>query len=92
MKCLEEIHMKKVVVIMTVSSVLGLGLALDAFAQTRPPAPTDRPPSTDRPAAADPKMGTPGETFQNTHGYYESSTIIGARVKNAKGKDIGEID
>jgi sporulation protein YlmC with PRC-barrel domain len=66
--------MKEVAVIVAVSSVLGLGLALDSVAQTRPTAPTPR------------------ETFKNTMGLHESSAIIGTRVKDPQGKDLGEVD
>jgi sporulation protein YlmC with PRC-barrel domain len=78
--------MKKVAVIAAVSSVLGLGLALDGSAQTRPTAPADRP-SSDQP-----RTSAPRETFKNTMGLHESSAIIGTRVKSPEGKDLGEID
>lgn len=78
--------MRKLAVIVAVSSVLGLGLASDVFAQSRPTAPSDRP-SSDQP-----RMDTPRATFQNTQGLQESSAIIGARVKSAQGKDLGEVD
>src|SRR4030095_12358023 len=68
------------------SSVLGLGLAVDGCAQTRPTAPADRP------ASDQPRMETPRATFQNTQGLQESSAIIGARVNSAHGKDLGEVD
>jgi sporulation protein YlmC with PRC-barrel domain len=79
--------MRKVVAIATVSSVLGLGLALDGTAQTRPTAPPADQPSSDRTGTSMQR-----ETWKNTQGLRESSTIVGTRVKNAQGKDIGEIE
>jgi sporulation protein YlmC with PRC-barrel domain len=78
--------MRKIVVIMAVSSLMGLGLALEGDAQTRPAPPADRP-ATDQP-----RTSAPRETFKNTQGLYESSTLVGARVKGTDGKDLGEID
>jgi sporulation protein YlmC with PRC-barrel domain len=74
--------MKKLTVIVAASSLMGLGLAVDSSAQTRPAAPP----------ADQPRMSTPRQTFHNTQGLFESSAIIGMRVKNATGKDMGEID
>lgn len=66
-----------------IASVLGLGLAAGAAAQTRPTTPpADRPSTTT----------STRETWKNTQGLEESGKIIGTRVKNAQGKDIGEID
>jgi sporulation protein YlmC with PRC-barrel domain len=61
---------------------LTLGGVLDAAAQTRPaprePAPAQR--------------EAPRETWQKPDGAVDSSKLIGARIKNAEGKDLGEID
>ena len=65
--------------IAAVVTALGIGLGADAIAQQRTPAET----TPARPAQ---------ESWHNTQGLVESSTIIGTRIKNADGKDIGEID
>lgn len=74
-------------VILLSSAALVLGLALQGAAQA-PPA--SRPP--DRPATTAPATMAPRETWRNTQGLHDSATIVGTRVKNAQGKDIGEID
>ena len=60
-------------------TALGLGLGADAFAQQSVPAVT----GSGRQAR---------ESWHNTQGVVESNKIIGTRVKNAAGKDVGEID
>jgi sporulation protein YlmC with PRC-barrel domain len=57
---------------------LALPLGLGASAQTR-----QTPPSQSAPAR---------ETWQHPQGAVESGELIGARIKNAEGKDLGDID
>jgi sporulation protein YlmC with PRC-barrel domain len=81
--------MKKLLAIVAIPSALSLALAVDGAAQQPTTPPADKPSVTqpaDRPSAA------PRETFRNTQGLHESSDLIGTRIKNAQGKDIGEID
>jgi sporulation protein YlmC with PRC-barrel domain len=65
--------------IAAVVAALGLGLGADAIAQPTAPSGTTQ----SQPAR---------ESWRNTQNLVESSKIIGMRIKNAEGKDIGEID
>jgi sporulation protein YlmC with PRC-barrel domain len=76
--------MKKLLAIVAVPVVLILATTIDGFAQQRPAQPADKP--ADRPST------TARETFKNTQGLHESGDLVGTRVKNAEGKDVGEID
>jgi sporulation protein YlmC with PRC-barrel domain len=87
----EEHRMKKVLAIVAGPLALSLALAVEGMAQQQQPTtpPADRPSTTqpaDRPGA------TPRDTFRNSEGLHESSDLIGTRIKNAQGKDIGELD
>jgi sporulation protein YlmC with PRC-barrel domain len=85
--------MNKSSAIVLSSFAVVLGLALQGAAQApQAPRPADRP-ATTAPAPADrPVTTAPRETWRNTQGLHDSATIVGTRVKNAQGKDIGEID
>jgi sporulation protein YlmC with PRC-barrel domain len=92
--------MKKLLIAMIVPSALTISFIADGLAQgttdrpTAPPAASgDRSPGSKSPSDRTDKsaIGT-RETWQNTQGLHETSTILGTRVKNAQGKDIGEID
>lgn len=86
--------MKKLLAAAVVPSLLTFGMATDAFAQTSRPATSDRP-AADRPAAtrpADKPEAPPRQTWKAPEGVHTSSELIGTRIKNAQGKDIGEID
>jgi sporulation protein YlmC with PRC-barrel domain len=89
--------MKKLLAAAVVPSLLTFGIATDAFAQTSRPATSDRP-AMDRPATrpaerpADKPAAPPRETWKAPEGVHTSSELIGTRIKNAQGKDIGEID
>lgn len=74
--------MKGLLVAALVPSVFALAAA-DAMAQQ--PRPTT--PPADRPAA-----DRPAERFTLPANAYESDRIVGTKVKDAQGKDIGEID
>lgn len=75
--------MKKVLVAVLVSSTFGL--AADALAQQRPTTPpADRPAERERRDA--------GPAFTMPAGAWTSERIVGTKVKDAQGKDIGEID
>jgi sporulation protein YlmC with PRC-barrel domain len=63
---------------------MGLGFAVDGIAQSRPTAPAERPADQPRP--------TPRDTFRSPQGVFESRHIVGMRVKDSLGKDLGEID
>ena len=76
--------MKKLAVVVVMTGMLGGSLAMDALAQTRPAARADRPATT--------SSTFKRETWGNTHGFHDSRDLIGTRVKNAQGKDIGGID
>jgi sporulation protein YlmC with PRC-barrel domain len=79
--------MKKLLVAALVPSFLALAAA-DALAQQRPStSPSDRP-AADRPA----DRKDVGPAFTMPANAFESDRIIGTRVKDAQGKDIGEID
>jgi sporulation protein YlmC with PRC-barrel domain len=80
--------MRRLFAIFTVPAALSLTLSVDGFAQQTPPRPAEKPATTapaDRPA-------TPSGAFKHTPGTHESSDLIGTRIKDAQGKDIGEID
>ena len=47
-------------------------------------------PAADRPAAK--PSAPPRETWKAPEGLHTSGELIGTRIKNAEGKDIGEID
>lgn len=78
--------MKKVLVAVLVSSTFGL--AADALAQQRPAAPPADRPAVDRPA----ERRDVGPAFTVPAGTWTSDKIVGTKVKDAQGKDIGEID
>lgn len=70
--------MKNITVAIVMAS-LAAGLALDAAAQqTQPTTPRETAPAR--------------ESWQKPEGAVDSKHLIGARIKNAEGKDIGEID
>ena len=82
--------MKKLLVVALVPTVFGLAAA-DALAQQRPSTPsTDRPATSpaDRPAGRQ----EAGPAFSMPADAYHSDRIIGAKVRDQQGKDIGEID
>jgi sporulation protein YlmC with PRC-barrel domain len=79
--------MKGLLVAALVPSILGLAAA-DGLAQQRPAAPPAERPVTDRPA----ERKEAGPAFTMPAGAYESDRIVGTKVKDAQGKDIGEID
>ena len=79
--------MKMLLVAALVPSILGLATA-DALAQQRPTTPPADRPAADRPAA----RTDAGPAFTMPAGAYESDKIVGTKVKDAQGKDIGEID
>jgi hypothetical protein len=86
--------MKKLLAAAVVPSLLTLGFVTDGLAQTSPPPAKDRPamdrPAADRPAAK-PSV-PPREAWKAPEGLHTSGELIGTRIKNAEGKDIGEID
>jgi sporulation protein YlmC with PRC-barrel domain len=74
---------KKTASVLT-ATFLGLTLAVTASAQTRP--------STDPSAPKDTMRSAPARaTWAPEGGAVESSKIIGMKVKNTQGKDVGEI-
>ena len=75
--------MKKLLVAAVVPSLLTFCFVTDGLAQT------SRPPS-DRPAVKSPAPAR--EAWKAPEGLYTSSQFIGSRIKNAEGKDMGEID
>jgi sporulation protein YlmC with PRC-barrel domain len=85
----KEQPMKTWTAVVVMGAVASLGLAPAAFAQT------DRSPSTSPPARS-PEPARPAEkardTFKAPDGVMESKVIIGTRVKDSAGKDLGEID
>lgn len=70
----------KALAISILSASLVLPVALDVAAQTR----------TDRPATTAPKAERQAWTKPN--GVVEGKKLVGARIKDAEGKDIGQID
>jgi PRC-barrel domain protein len=81
--------MKKLLAAAVVPSLLTFCFVTDGLAQaSRPPA-SDRP-AADRPAAK--PAAPPRETWKAPEGLHTSGELIGTRIKNAEGKDIGEID
>src|SRR5688572_23213700 len=88
--------MKKLLAVAVVPSLLTL-FAAEGFAQTTRPSGTERPamdrPAADRPPASRPAADKPQRAaWQAPAGVHTSSELIGTRIKNAEGKDIGEID
>ncbi len=93
-------QMKKLLAAAIVPSVLAL-LTAEGFAQTTRPSGTERP-AMDRPAADRPAADRPAATrapdkperaaWKAPAGVHTSSELIGTRIKNSEGKDIGEID
>jgi sporulation protein YlmC with PRC-barrel domain len=87
--------MKKLLVAAVVPSLLAL-FGADGFAQSTRPSGTERPamdrPAADRPAANRPADKPERAAWQAPAGVHTSSELIGTRIKNAEGKDIGEID
>jgi sporulation protein YlmC with PRC-barrel domain len=74
---------KKTASVLT-ATFLGLALAVTASAQTRP--------STDPSAPKDTMRSAPTRSsWAPETGHVESSKLIGMKVKNAQGKDVGEI-
>ncbi len=86
--------MKKLLAAAVVPSLLTFCFATDGLAQTSRPPASDRPamdrPAADRPAAK--PAVPPRETWKAPEGLHTSGELIGARIKNAEGKDVGEID
>jgi sporulation protein YlmC with PRC-barrel domain len=80
--------MKKLLAIFALPAALTLTLTVDGFAQQAPARPAEKPATT---APAD-KPATSAGTFKHTPGLHESSDLIGTRIKDAQGKDLGEID
>jgi sporulation protein YlmC with PRC-barrel domain len=86
----EEMTMKKLLAAAVVPSLLTFFVA-EGLAQTTRPS-TDRP-AMDRPAATRPAAEKPQRpAWTAPAGVHTSSELIGTRIKNAEGKDIGEID
>jgi len=87
--------MKKLLAAAIVPSVLAL-FAAEGFAQTTRPYGTDKPamdrPAADRPAATRAPDKPERAAWKAPAGAHTSSELIGTRIKNAEGKDIGEID
>jgi sporulation protein YlmC with PRC-barrel domain len=73
---------KKTAAVLTVS-VLSLALAVSASAQTRPSTESSSKDSSAKPMR---------QAWAPQAGAVESSKIVGMRVKNDQGKDVGEID
>jgi sporulation protein YlmC with PRC-barrel domain len=69
--------MKKLAVATVMTAALGALAAMDAPAQIRPTTPADRPTTS---------------TWSHTQGLHDTRDIIGVRIKNSQGKNIGEID
>lgn len=83
--------MKKLLAAAVVPSLLTL-FAAEGLAQTTRPSGTERP-AMDRPAAGRPAADKPERAaWKAPEGVHTSSELIGTRIKNAEGKDIGEID
>jgi sporulation protein YlmC with PRC-barrel domain len=85
--------MKKLLAVLVAPTVLSVTLAVDAFGQTKPstqsPAPAER---SDRMDKSDRAGSKARAAWTNSEGLHESSDIIGTRIKNSQGKDIGEVD
>jgi len=75
--------MKKLAVATVMTAALGALTAMDALAQIRPTTPADRPTTS---------TSFKRETWSHTQGLHDTRDIIGVRIKNSQGKDIGEID
>jgi sporulation protein YlmC with PRC-barrel domain len=88
---------KKVNVAIVMAS-LTLPLAVEASGPPRQTQPSQVQPSQIQPSQMPSEVQTSqrapgaGETGQSTQGAVESEQLIGARVKGAGGKDLGEID
>jgi sporulation protein YlmC with PRC-barrel domain len=83
--------MKKILV-----GIAALVVAVPLMADAQTTRPADRP-ASDREISKqrDAREAKPADTrpaWKNEAGLHESSDIIGTRIKNAEGKDIGEID
>ena len=87
--------MKKLLAVAVVPSLLTL-FAAEGLAQTTRPSGTERPamdrPAADRPASRPAADKPQRAAWQAPAGAHTSSELIGTRIKNAEGKDIGEID
>jgi sporulation protein YlmC with PRC-barrel domain len=77
--------MKKLVVAVSLVSVFGFLLTVDALAQPAPGPGTTREPTITRPA-------TPGVMTPSTINEVYASRLIGASVKSAEGESLGKID
>jgi sporulation protein YlmC with PRC-barrel domain len=77
--------MKKLVAAVSLVSVFGFLLTVDALAQPAPGPGTTREPTITRPA-------TPGVMTPSTINEVYASKIIGASVKSAEGESLGKID
>lgn len=73
--------MRRLTVAMIMTAALGALTAMDALAQTRQTA--------DRPATSTTYQR---DTWTHTQALHDTRDIIGVRIKNSQGKDIGEID
>lgn len=80
--------MKGFLVAALVPSVFALAAADAAAQQPRPTTPPAERPAADRPA----ERRDAGPAFTMPANAYESDRIVGTKVKDAQGKDIGEID
>jgi sporulation protein YlmC with PRC-barrel domain len=80
--------MKSMVVSLLVTSVIGLGAAA-SHAQTG--APSSSTPSMNAPATHRGQTAA-GPAWSNTENLVDSRKLVGAHVRNAQGKDIGQID
>ena len=77
--------MKKLVAAVSLVSVFGFLLTVDALAQPAPGPGTTREPTITRPA-------TPGVMTPSTINEVYASKLIGASVKSAEGESLGKID
>jgi sporulation protein YlmC with PRC-barrel domain len=77
--------MNRLTAAVVMSAVASLSLAPVAFAQT------DRTPATPQ-APRGTSDKAPREAFKAPEGVMESSKIVGTKVRDAAGKDLGEID
>ena len=71
-------------------AALAFAAPLMADAQTTP-RPADKP-ATDREIAKQRDSRDTRPAWRNDAGLYDSGDLVGTRIKNAEGKDIGEID
>jgi sporulation protein YlmC with PRC-barrel domain len=85
--------MKKLIISVTIVSVLGFLLTMGAFAQSTPGSGTTREPTITTPPAPAPSGATGARPSTMAAGNEVlASNIIGATVKNAAGENVGKID